>query len=80
MSTMKLRDAICKFQVLSDGAQDWEPENLIEVLEENEDPEEAKELGYVLLDDEVYVDDLGIRTIRADGYLGRVIYWVKNPQ
>jgi len=76
MSVMKLRDAIRQFdgQILSDGAQDWDPENLLEVLEQNEDPEEARKLGYVLLEDPVYVDETGIRKVKADGYLGDYLY------
>jgi len=79
MSVMRLRDAIRQFndQVLSDGAQDWEPECLIEVLEQEEDPEEANELGYILLDDPVYVDDTGIRRIEKNGYLGNYLYRLK---
>jgi len=79
MSLMKLRDAIRQFdgQVLSDGAQDWEPQVLVEVLEQNEDPDEARELGYVLLDDLVHVDETGIRRIEA-GYLTDYLYSVKN--
>ena len=79
MSVMRLRDAIRQFndQVLSDGAQDWEPECLIEVLEQEKDHEEAKELGYILLDDPVYVDDTGIRRIEKNGYLGNYLYRLK---
>jgi hypothetical protein len=79
MGTMTLREAIRQFegQILTDGGQDWDPENLIEVLEENEDPEEAEVLGYILLNDPVYVDETGIRKIKEDGYLGDYLYIVR---
>jgi hypothetical protein len=78
MSTMKLRDAIRKFPVLSDGEQDWEPQVLLEVLEKEEDEDEALELGYVLLEDCVYVDETGIRRIEKNGYLGSYLYRAKT--
>jgi len=80
MGTMRLRDALEQFegQVLTDGAQDWDQDNLCEVIGQNEDPDEARELGYVLLDDPVYVDETGIRRIRGDGFLGDYLYTVKT--
>jgi len=79
MGTMTLREALSQFEgeVLTDGAQDWDQDNLLEVLGQNEDPEEARELGYVLLDDKVYVDESGIRKVNPDGYLGDYLYSVK---
>ncbi len=78
MGTMTLRQALTQFEgeILTDGAQDWDQDNLLEALAANEDPEEARELGYTLLDDQVSVDEAGIRRFKPDGYLGEYLYSV----
>jgi hypothetical protein len=60
MSTMKLAEAIDKFQFLNDGDMEWSAKNLIEALQEDKD-------NAVHLGDIVYVDEIGIRKIDEDG-------------
>ena len=79
MGKMTLSEALEQFEgkILTDGAQDWNQDNLLEVIEQNEDQDEARKLGYVLLDDQVYVDEAGIRRINPDGSLGDYLYTAK---
>lgn len=66
---MILKDALELFegQLLSDGAHNWSPENLIEAIEE-EDPDVLQRV--------VYASEEGIREIGDNGYLGRYLYTV----
>jgi hypothetical protein len=69
--TMTLREALQWFEgrILTDGNQDWDSQNLLQTLEQK---------AAIVLSDPVYVDEIGVREIDKDGYLGDYLYSVKD--